>query len=86
MISRPINREAAGLADSIDTLWRDVRRATTGNFATKASLEAADAALAKLLNSATTDLRELRVIIRAEIAALAEADRAETVDQERVAS
>jgi hypothetical protein len=69
MTTRLINAEAAGLSEGVNALWLAVRKATTGNFATLASLEAADAALAKLLNSGTTDLRSLRAIIQAEIAA-----------------
>lgn len=69
MSTRLIHSEAAGLSDDVNALWLSVRRATTGNFTTLPSLEAADAALAKLLNSGTTDLRRLRAVVQAEIAA-----------------
>lgn len=68
MCTRPIHPEAAGLSDSIEAKWRDVRKATTGNFATEAALEAAHASLGALLNSGTTELRLLRQRIASELA------------------
>lgn len=78
MTTRVINPEAAGLSDGMNGHWQTIRRATTGNFTTLAALDAADAALAALLNSATTDLKRLREILRAERQALA----AEIADRE----
>lgn len=82
MTTRLIHPEAAQLSDSIDSAWRDVRRATTGNFATKSTLQTADAALARLLNSGTTELRLLRQRVRAELSALS----ADELERERSAA